>query len=213
MSGLSHKSHGELNQITANIMINEGVRGRLSTAIQDVGSRALGYARGTLSPIIKKNLGLDPKKGLAKGLLDKGVQGAVDVGSKLARDTAGGAKSVLGATYRQARGVGKRIVPLVPFAGATYAVGQAVNDLQKPKGQSVIRGFFGEKPKYQKEEVELLSEEAIQECSEILYGIIGGYLIEKGLADDVDKAHAIMENMSDTWAEDIIQEVALADDE
>tara|TARA_B100002019_G_scaffold65875_1_gene56561 strand:- start:306 stop:935 length:630 start_codon:yes stop_codon:yes gene_type:complete len=209
MSGLSHKSHGELNQITANIMINEGIRG----AIKAAGSRALGYARGTLSPIIKKNLGLDPKQGLAKGLLDKGLQGAADVGSKLARDAAGGAKSVLGATYRQARGVGKKIVPLVPFAAATYGVGQAVNDLQKPKGQSVIRGFFGEKPKYQKEEVELLSEEAIQECSEILYGMIGGYLIEKGLADDVDKAHAIMENMSDTWAEDIIQEVALADDE
>jgi len=209
MSGLSHKSHGELNQITANIMLNEGVR----TAIQAAGSRALGYARGTLSPIIKKNLGLDPKKGLAKGLLDKGLQGAADIGSKLTRDAGKTVNTLAGTTYRQARFVGKKAAPLAPFAGATYAVGQAVNDLQKPKGQSVIRGFFGEKPKYQKEDVELLSEEAIQECSEILYGMIGGYLIEKGLADDVDKAHAIMENMSDTWAEDIIQEVALADDE
>ena len=209
MSGLSHKSHGELNQITANIMLNEGVR----TAIQAAGSRALGYARGTLAPIIKKNLGLDPKKGLAKGLLDKGLQGAADIGSKLTRDAGKTVNTLAGTTYRQARFVGKKAAPLAPFAGATFAVGQAVNDLQKPKGQSVIRRFFGEKPKYQKEDVELLSEEAIQECSEILYGMIGGYLIEKGLADDVDKAHAIMENMSDTWAEDIIQEVALADDE
>ena len=65
MSGLSHKSHGELNQITANIMLSESIDPR-KKAIQNAGYRLLNYARGTLSPIIKKNLKLDPKEGLAK---------------------------------------------------------------------------------------------------------------------------------------------------
>ena len=58
-----------------------------------------------------------------------------------------------------------------------------------------------------------MSEETITEASELLYAAVCGYLLESQLADDVDKAHAIMENMSDTWAEEIIQNVLLAEDE
>ncbi len=48
--------------------------------------------KGELSPIIKRNLKLDPNKGLAKGLLDKGAKTTVDIGSKLLRDAGGGVK-------------------------------------------------------------------------------------------------------------------------
>ena len=71
MSGLSHKSHGELNQITANIMLSESIDPR-KKAIQAGTNRLVNYARGTLSPIIKKNLKLDPNQGLAKGVLRQG---------------------------------------------------------------------------------------------------------------------------------------------
>ena len=204
MSGLSHKSHGELNQITANIMLNEGVK----TAIQAAGSRALGYARGTLSPIIKKNFGLDPKQGLAKGLLKKGTEGAVDIGSKLLRDVGGGIKNVGTNIYKGVRGLARN-----RFVQGTAAVGAAAYDLARPKGKSFLRGLVNPDEKTQKEEVEILSEETITEASELLYVAICGYLLESQLADDVDKAHAIMENMSDTWAEEIIQNVLLAEDE
>lgn len=204
MSGLSHKSHGELNQITANIMLNEGVK----TAIQAAGSRALGYARGTLSPIIKKNFGLNPKEGLAKGLLKKGTEGAVDIGSKLLRDVGGGVKGVGTNIYKGVRGLAKN-----RFVQGAAAFGAAAYDLARPKGKSFLRGLVNPDEKTQKEEVEILSEETITEASELLYVAICGYLLESQLADDVDKAHAIMENMSDTWAEEIIQNVLLAEDE
>ena len=204
MSGLSHKSHGELNQITANIMLNEGVK----TAIQAAGGRALGYARGTLSPIIKKNLKLDPNQGLAKGLLKKGTETVVDIGSKALRDVGGLVKDVGTNLYRTARGVVRN-----PYVQGAAALGAAAHDIQKPKGKSFLRGLFNPNEKTQKEEVEILSEETITEASELLYAAVCGYLLESQLADDVEKAHAIMENMSDTWAEEIIQNVLLAEDE
>ena len=68
-----------------------------------------------LSPIIKRNLKLDPNKGLAKGLLDKGIKTTVDIGSKVVRDAGKTVNRMLaGTTYRQARGVGKKIVHIVP---------------------------------------------------------------------------------------------------
>ena len=204
MSGLSHKSHGELNQITANIMLNEGVK----TALQAAGSKALGYAKGTLSPIIKKNLKLDPNQGLAKGLLKKGTETAVDIGSKLVRDIGGGIKGTGADLYRLGRGIASN-----RYVKGAAVVGAGLYDLARPKGKSFLRGLVNPSEKTQKEEVEILSEETITEASELLYISICGYLLESQLADDVDKAHAIMENMSDTWAEEIIQNVLLAEDE
>ena len=204
MSGLSHKSHGELNQITANIMLNEGVK----TALQAAGSKALGYAKGTLSPIIKKNLKLDPNQGLAKGLLKKGTETAVDIGSKLVRDIGGGIKGTGADLYRLGRGIASN-----RYVKGAAVVGAGLYDLARPKGKSFLRGLVNPSEKTQKEEVEILSEETITEASELLYVAICGYLLESQLADDVDKAHAIMENMSDTWAEEIIQNVLLAEDE
>jgi len=207
MSGLSHKSHGELNQITANIMLSESIDPR-KKALQSAGSRLVNYARGTLSPIIKKNLKLDPKEGLAKGLLKKGTETAVDIGSKLVRDVGGGIKSVGTNLYRTGRAIAKN-----PFVQGATAFGAAAYDLARPKGKSFLRGLVNPSEKTQKEEVEILSEETITEASELLYISICGYLLESQLADDIDKAHAIMENMSDTWAEEIIQNVLLAEDE
>ena len=207
MSGLSHKSHGELNQITANIMLTESIDPR-KKAIQAGANRLVNYARGTLSPIIKKNLKLDPNQGLAKGLLKKGTETAVDIGSKLARDVGGGIKSVGTNLYRTVRGIAKN-----PYVQGAAALGTAAYDLARPKGKSFLRGLVNSDEKTQKEEVEILSEETITEASELLYISICGYLLESQLADDVDKAHAIMENMSDTWAEEIIQNVLLAEDE
>ena len=204
MSGLSHKSHGELNQITANIMLNEGVK----TALQAAGSKALGYAKGTLSPIIKKNLKLDPNQGLAKGLLKKGTETAVDIGSKLVRDIGGGIKGTGADLYRLGRGIASN-----RYVKGAAVVGAGLYDLARPKGKSFLRGLVNSDEKTQKEEVEILSEETITEASELLYISICGYLLESQLADDVEKAHAIMENMSDTWAEEIIQNVLLAEDE
>ena len=97
-------------------------------------------------------------------------------------------------------------LPMPVFGAAAY-------DLARPKGKSFLRGLVNPSEKTQKEEVEILSEETITEASELLYISICGYLLESQLADDVDKAHAIMENMSDTWAEEIIQNVLLAEDE
>lgn len=207
MSGLSHKSHGELNQITANIMLSESIDPR-KKAIQAGTNRLVNYARGTLSPIIKKNLKLDPNQGLAKGLLKKGTETVVDIGSKLVRDVGGGIKGVGTNLYRTVRGIAKN-----PYVQGAAALGTAAYDLARPKGKSFLRGLVNSDEKTQKEEVEILSEETITEASELLYISICGYLLESQLADDVDKAHAIMENMSDTWAEEIIQNVLLAEDE
>ena len=207
MSGLSHKSHGELNQITANIMLSESIDPR-KKAIQSAGSRLVNYARGTLSPIIKKNLKLDPKEGLAKGLLKKGTETAVDIGSKLVRDIGGGIKGTGRDLYRLGRGIASN-----KWVKGAAVVGAGIYDLARPKGKSFLRGLVNSDEKTQKEEVEILSEETITEASELLYISICGYLLESQLADDVEKAHAIMENMSDTWAEEIIQNVLLAEDE
>lgn len=207
MSGLSHKSHGELNQITANIMLSESIDPR-KKALQSAGSRLVNYARGTLSPIIKKNLKLDPKEGLAKGLLKKGTETAVDIGSKLVRDIGGGIKGTGRDLYRLGRGIASS-----KWVKGAALGGAAIYDLARPKGKSFLRGLVNSDEKTQKEEVEILSEETITEASELLYISICGYLLESQLADDVDKAHAIMENMSDTWAEEIIQNVLLAEDE
>ena len=238
MSGLSHKSHGELNQITSKIMLSEapgdgvgtGVGGAILGGIANtikfgktVGkfARAKGgelyrYGQRELSPIIKKNLKLDPKKPLAQGLLDAGAKTTTDIGSKFVRDAGKTVGALAGHTYRQARFVGKKLAPAVPLAGAAYGVGEIVNDLQKPPGKSGIKKFFKNLTQggnTQKEEVEVLSEEFIAESTEYLYHAITGYLLETKLADDLDRAHTIMENMSDEWAEEIIQKVVLADDE
>ena len=183
---------------------------------QAKGRQAFRYAQRELSPIIKKNLKLDPNKGLAQGLLDAGAKTTTNIGSKLVRDAGKTVNTLSGHTYRQARFVGKKLAPLAPLAGVTYGIGQAVNDLQKPPGQSGIKKFFKNLTgggNTQKEEVEVLSEEFIAESTEYLYHAITGYLLETKLADDLDRAHTIMENMSDEWAEEIIQKVVLADDE
>ena len=185
-------------------MLNEGVK----TALQAAGSKALGYAKGTLSPIIKKNLKLDPNQGLAKGLLKKGTETAVDIGSKLVRDIGGGIKGTGADLYRLGRGIASN-----RYVKGAAVVGAGLYDLARPKGKSFLRGLVNSDEKTQKEEVEILSEETITEASELLYISICGYLLESQLADDVEKAHAIMENMSDTWAEEIIQNVLLAEDE
>ena len=238
MSGLSHKSHGELNQITSKIMLSEapgdgvgtGVGGAVLGGVANAikfgnavgrfarakGGQAFRYAQRELSPIIKRNLKLDPNKGLAQGLLDKSAKTTVDIGSKLTRDAGKTVNTLAGHTYRQARFVGKKLAPLAPLAGAAYGVGEIVNDLQKPPGKSGIKKFFKNLTgggNTQKEEVEVLSEEFIAESTEYLYHAITGYLLETKLADDLDRAHTIMENMSDEWAEEIIQKVVLADDE
>ena len=181
-----------------------------------LGGKLYRYGQRELSPIIKRNLNLDPKKPLAQGLLDAGVKTTVDVGSKLTRDAGKTVNTLAGHTYRQARFVGKNLAPAVPLAGAAYGVGEIVNDLQKPPGKSGIKKFVKNLTRggnTQKEEVEVLSEEFIAESTEYLYHAITGYLLETKLADDLDRAHTIMENMSDEWAEEIIQKVVLADDE
>ena len=238
MSGLSHKSHGELNQITSKIMLNEvsgdgvntgvggAILGGVANAIkfgntarkfaQAKGRELYKYGQRELSPIIKRNLKLDPKKPLAQGLLDAGAKATTDIGSKLVRDAGKTVNTLSGTAYRQARFVGKKLAPAVPLAGAAYGVGEIVNDLQKPPGKSGIKKFFKNLTgggNTQKEEVEVLSEEFIAESTEYLYHAITGYLLETKLADDLDRAHTIMENMSDEWAEEIIQKVVLADDE
>ena len=230
MSGLSHKSHGELNQITTKIMLSEAPGDGVNTGVggailggmvnavklannarkfaQGQGIRAYRYAKGELSPIIKKNLKLDPNKGLAKGLLDKGAKTTVDIGSRLVRDVGGGIKSTGADLYRLGRGIASN-----RYVKGAAVVGAGLYDLARPKGKSFLRGLVNSDEKTQKEEVEILSEETITEASELLYISICGYLLESQLADNVDRAHTIMENMSDEWAEEIIQNVWIAEDE
>ena len=181
-----------------------------------LGGKLYRYGQRELSPIIKRNLNLDPKKPLAQGLLDKGTKTTVDVGSKLTRDAGKTVNTLAGHTYRQARFVGKKIAPLVPFGIGMHYVGKGVDDLMKPPGQSGIKRFVRDRlgiGRTQKEEVEVLSEEDIAMSTEYLCHVISDYLLETKLADDLDRAHTIMENMSDEWAEEIIQKVVLADDE
>ena len=157
MSGLSHKSHGELNQITANIMLSESIDPR-KKAIQAGTNRLVNYARGTLSPIIKKNLKLDPNQGLAKGLLKKGTETAVDIGSKLVRDISGGIKSTGGDLYKLGRSIASN-----RYVKGAAVLGAGIYDLARPKGKSFLRGLVNSDEKTQKEEVEILSEETITE--------------------------------------------------
>ena len=140
MSGLSHKSHGELNQITSKIMLSEApgdgvntgvggaILGGVANAIkfgntarkfaQAKGTELAKYARKELSPIIKRNLNLDPNKPLAQSLLDAGAKATTNIGSKLVRDAGKTVNTLAGTTYRQARFVGKKLAPAVPLAAS-----------------------------------------------------------------------------------------------
>lgn len=195
MSGLSQRSHGELNNLVKNIVISEKQN--------PIVSRALQYAKGTLSPIIKKNLKLDPKKGLAKGLLDKSLQKGVSAASKVVRGGLELADKTAKTAGKQALGTAKFIIPNVALPAAAFG---AVADITAPMrgGRSRILDFL--KPKYEEtyQEGEVLTEEVIQENTSVLVYAIGDYLVENNFASDSEKAIKIMENMSDEWAEEII---------
>ena len=196
MSGLSHKSHGELNNLVKNIVISEKQQ-------NPIVSRALQYAKGTLSPIIKKNLKLDPKKGLAKGLLDKALQKGVSALSQAGRGGYEVGKETVYGAGRQLKGLATFTLPRLALPSA---VGAAAADLTAPSrgGKSKILDFL--KPKYEEtyQEGEVLTEEVIQENTSVLVYAIGDYLVENNFASDSEKAIKIMENMSDEWAEEII---------
>lgn len=198
MSSLSKGNLNEIASLYSGITLNES-----SEVSEGILSRGLQYAKGTLSPIIKKNLKLDPKKGLAKGLLDKSLQKGVSAASKVARGGYELAKQTAKTAGKQALGTAKFVIPNVALPAA--AIG-TVADITAPMrgGQSKILNLL--KPKYEEtyQEGEVLTEEVIQENTSVLVYAIGDYLVENNFAPDSEKAIKIMENMSDKWAEEII---------
>jgi len=197
MSGLSQRTHGELNNIAANIVLSEKLGGRIKS-----------YVSGSLSPIIKKNLKLDPKKGLAKGLLDKGLQKVTSGATKFAAGALDTAKKTALGMGSQAKAIADFTLPYValPLAGAGV-----VADLTAPirGGESRIRKMLPKPshshlPEQSLLDGQILTEEVIEESTISLINIIESHLIEYKLADDSETARKIMENMSDEWVEKII---------
>ena len=75
---------------------------------------------------------MDPKKGLAKGLLKKGTETAVDIGSYWWRDIGYGIKVLVLHLYR----LGRSIASNRWVKGAALLGAAPIYDLARPKGKS-----------------------------------------------------------------------------
>ena len=110
-------------------------------AIKSGLKRGFDYAKGTLSPIIKKRLNIPAGQGLAAGVTKKVLEKGLDKGTQLAKDVfQGGVLGTAKTAYKQARAVGSKARALVP----TVATGAAIADLARP--DSFLKGLF--KPNY-----------------------------------------------------------------
>jgi len=203
MSSLSKGNLNEIASLYSGITLSESKEDIVNEKLDPRAllSRGVQYAKGTLSPIIKRNLKLDPKKGLAKGLLDKALQKGVSAVSQVGRGGYDIGKETVKGAGRQLKGLATFSLPKLALPGA---IGYVAYDLSKPEGESAIKKFL--KPKYEEtlQGGEVLTEEVIQENTNIFVYAIGNYLIENNFASDSAKAIKIMENMSDSWTEEII---------
>jgi len=112
----------------------------------EIRRRAMGYLKGTISPIIKKRLNIDPKQGLMTGIAKKVIEKGVDKGTQLAKDVfQGGIGGTIDSGYKQARAVGRHLRKFVPGTVALGAGGAAVGDLMQGD-KSWLRQMF--KPDY-----------------------------------------------------------------
>ena len=87
-----------------------------------------------MSPIIKRNLKLDPNKGLAKGLLDKGIKTTVDIG--FIEEMLRWIKSTEPDSIDL-----EEVLPQTDGSGAAVG-GAAMSDLARPKGKSFLEDLL-----------------------------------------------------------------------
>lgn len=200
MSNLSKSNLNEIGSIYSNITLSESTD--VLAEQNPITQRLVSYGKGTLSPIIKKTLKLDPTKPLATGLLKKGVESATTTGTKVVRDIGSGITGTARTAYRQGRAVASK---LKGFALPVAATAAGI-DLTAPMRGERSRILDYLKPKYEESSYDgnILTEEVANETCEHLCHLIGSYLIENKLADNGEKAIKIMENMSDKWAEEIL---------
>jgi hypothetical protein len=112
----------------------------------EIRRRAMGYLKGTISPIIKKRLNISPNQGLMSGIAKKVIEKGADKGTQLVKDVVqGGIGGTVDSGYKQVRAVGKNLRKFVPGALTLGAGSAAVNDLMKGD-KSWLRGLF--KPDY-----------------------------------------------------------------
>ena len=111
--------------------LNEGIK-----------SRAMGYLKGTISPIIKKRLNIDSNQGLMKGITKKVLEKGVDKGTQLVKDVVQGGIFGTGKSgYKQARAVGRKIRPILPTLGLGIGGGGVIADLSRGK-DSFLKNLF-----------------------------------------------------------------------
>ena len=105
-------------------------------------SKAMGYLKGTISPIIKKRLNIDPKQGLMKGITKKVIEKGVDKGTQVVKDVLqGGIGGTVESGYKQARAVGRKLRPLAPGTILGTAAGAVGIDLSRGK-DSFLKNLF-----------------------------------------------------------------------
>jgi hypothetical protein len=105
-------------------------------------SRAMGYLKGTISPIIKKRLNIDPNQGLMKGITKKVLEKGADKGTQLVKDVLqGGIGGTVKSGYKQARAVGEKIRPILPTVGLGIGAGAVMADLSRGK-DSFLKNLF-----------------------------------------------------------------------
>lgn len=112
----------------------------------EIRRRAMGYLKGTVSPIIKKRLNISPNQGLMSGIAKKVIEKSVDRGTQIAKDVVqGGIGGTLKSTYKQGRAVGEKLRKFVPGTLTLGAGAAAVGDLMQGD-KSWLRQMF--KPNY-----------------------------------------------------------------
>lgn len=110
-------------------------------------SKAMGYLKGTISPIIKKRLNINPNQGLMKGIAKKVLEKGADRGTQVVKDVVqGGIGGTIKSGYKQARAVGEKIRPILPTVGLGIGAGAVMSDLSRGK-DSFLKNLFS-KPDY-----------------------------------------------------------------
>lgn len=103
---------------------------------------AMAYLKGTISPIIKKRLNIDPNQGLMKGIAKKVLEKGADKGTQLVKDVLqGGIGGTIKSGYKQARAVGEKIRPILPTVGLGIGAGAVMTDLSRGK-DSFLKNLF-----------------------------------------------------------------------
>jgi len=191
MSGLSHKNHGELNNIIESIVISEqnplDPRKSISSRLRSVGADVL---KNTIKPIVRKSLNVPQGTSVARHLTKNATGFATKQGLDLAKIAAKTVVKPLIATKRAAQS------PIVQWPVGLSLGGGLLYKAYKDQIEPRLQRKFEE---VDHQDIEVLSEELIVEHSNAISSDFVTYLVANGYAKDGKAAFGIFENMSDQW--------------